>query len=247
MNSNNKPLISVITICRNESPHIKKTIQSVKQQTFLDYEHVVIDGGSEDGTVEIIESLSYDKMCWISEPDRGIYHAMNKGLAMARGSYLLFLNGGDALYSENVFREIFSFLTTNKLIAGKICFEFDDKLSLIEDAPLAMSSAFLIESSLFHPATFIHKSLFEKLGPYDESFKIAGDYEFFLRCLKAGAPYGKVENVIALFRRDGVSSIPQFFQIIAQERRRAYIKNFGYLQWVFEKIRLKIRLSYSSK
>ncbi len=104
--SSHPPLLSIITVVRNGSELLEKTIRSVQSQTYRDYEHVIVDGASDDGTVDLIRRSADVRTSWISEPDRGIYHAMNKGIKMARGSYLWFINAGDEVFDENTLERL---------------------------------------------------------------------------------------------------------------------------------------------
>jgi glycosyltransferase involved in cell wall biosynthesis len=173
--------LSVITINYNNSVGLKKTIESVVGQTFRDFEYIVIDGGSTDGSAEVI--LEYqDKIAyWISEPDRGIYHAMNKGILQAKGEYCQFLNSGDSLIAEDVTERMFldapdcSFLYGNKIreINGKNKIERSyagRQITLLD----------LYRGTFFHATAYIKRSLFDKYGLYDESLRIVSDWKFFL-------------------------------------------------------------------
>ena len=112
--------LSIITINRNNSAGLHKTIESVVSQTFTDYEYIIIDGASTDGSVDIIKQYANKITSWVSEPDKGIYNAMNKGILKATGEYLLFLNSGDSLHTYNVLNEIFRKEINSKIILGDV-------------------------------------------------------------------------------------------------------------------------------
>lgn len=176
------PELSIITVCFNEAARIALTCESIVNQTFQDFEWIVIDGGSTDGTLEILKRYAPRMNYVVSEPDRGIYHAMNKGIAQAHGMYLLFLNGGDYLYQPDVLA---------KVVDGNQPFIFDiyygDLLMERVDKFKHYSRDFTNYYSMFmkkplpHQATFIKRTLFECYGGYDESLIIAADFDFVLR------------------------------------------------------------------
>ena len=172
-------ILSVITINRNNAAGLEKTMQSVLSQTRADYEYVVVDGASTDGSVAVIERLAPafgDRLKWISEPDKGIYNAMNKGIGMAKGDYLLFLNSGDYLVSENVVKKVSLALVKEgfpPIMYGNLVMVSSDsqtrRISSLGDDGITFRT--LYSTSLPHPSSFIRRSLFDKYGLYDESLK----------------------------------------------------------------------------
>jgi len=234
------PKVSIITICRNEKL-IEETCRSVAAQIFDDFEWLVIDGASTDGTLEVLERYRQYMSFFVSEPDGGIYEAMNKGIREARGAYLLFLNGGDSLADPLVLARFFSFETDNPcltplkpllqadIIWGEVVSRetgFLPRLRLpVNHRRLGL--VYFKISGLPHSAVFIKKSLFEKIGLYDASFKISGDYEWFMRAiLRWRASYEYVPLVISIYNFEGLSSKADDVseQIHAAERSRAYCK-----------------------
>ena len=176
------PELSIITVCFNEAARIALTCESIVNQTFQDFEWIVIDGGSTDGTLEILKRYAPRMNYVVSEPDRGIYHAMNKGIAQAHGTYLLFLNGGDYLYESETLSKVFRSrnIIETDLLYGDLFFE--RKTGLKRYSPDSTNPyEMLVQKTFPHPATFIKRILFEMYGTYDESLKIAADLEFFLR------------------------------------------------------------------
>jgi glycosyltransferase involved in cell wall biosynthesis len=214
------PKVSIITICRNEKL-IEETCRSVAAQVFDDFEWLVIDGASTDGTLEILERYRARMSHFISEPDTGRFEAMNKGVLAARGEYLLFLNGGDALADPLVLARLFRFETDNPLLAPlrpalKADIVFGEMVSretgflpwpVLPLGRRKLGRVYFKMHSLPHQATFIRKSLFEKIGLYDTGYKIAGDYEWFMRAiLRWRAAYEYVPLVVSIFNFDGVSA-----------------------------------------
>ena len=196
--------LSIITINLNNREGLTYTINSVICQTFRDMEWIVIDGGSTDGSKELIEKHSNHFAYWVSEPDKGIYNAMNKGIKIAKGDYILFLNSGDCLSNPNILTTVFSEKIVADIEYGDIvCKRDGDSYSIIYPDRLRMSQ--LIESSIAHQASFIKASLF-KNELYDESLKLVSDYKFFLRRALEGCSYHHINLVITIFDLNGISN-----------------------------------------
>ena len=198
--------LSIITINYNSLEGLKRTMDSVVQQTWKEFEYIIIDGGSTDGSAAFIESKSETIDYWVSEPDQGIYNAMNKGIAKASGEYLLFLNSGDHLYDDKVLAQSVSHLTSYDLV----CFNMEvlgrEKPSVFS-APDAVRFSDLYFDFLPHPSTFIKKELFATVGLYDESFAIISDWKFFILALfKYNCTYKKVNETLSTFYSGGISS-----------------------------------------
>ena len=165
--------LSIITINYNNLNGLKKTIDSVLSQSFQDYEWIVIDGGSTDGSKELIANHQNKISYWVSEPDKGIYNAMNKGIERATGEYCQFLNSGDYYIDSDVIQKVFSNKELKDVNYGnQWC--IDDKGIIIEKRsyPDSMSLTFLFRSPLGHQASFI-KTEFVKKHPYKESYRIS--------------------------------------------------------------------------
>lgn len=174
--------LSIITVCFNEAARIALTCESVVNQIFQNFEWIVIDGGSTDGTLDILKKYAQRMTYFVSEPDRGIYHAMNKGIAQAQGMYLLFLNGGDYLYEPETLARVFvsERALEKDVYQGEILFERQNdwkRVSIDFTEPYTK----LIFRTPPHQAMFIQRVLFDRYGLYDESFSIAADLEFILR------------------------------------------------------------------
>ena len=211
--------LSIITINYNNHDGLKKTIDSVIPQTFKDFEWIVIDGGSNDGSKELIEQYADHISYWVSEPDKGIYNAMNKGIKAANGEYLLFLNSGDGLCDEAVINDFHSINATEDIISGNII--VDDSIYDVRFSPdeQEIEYQFMCNSTVLHPSSFIKKELFEKYGYYDESLKIVSDWKFFFICLiQQSCTYRKWERCIANFNTDGISENPKWVGLLESER-----------------------------
>jgi len=177
--------LSIVTINIDNVKGLRKTIESVVSQTFTDYEYIVIDGASTDGSVDVIKQYENQITYWVSEPDTGIYNAMNKGILKASGEYLLFLNSGDWLCTKFVLSQILgNDYKEDMLIGNKYCASSTKRIpwhitihheNKKDNLVYGMD---LIFDSLPHQASFIKKSLFTKYGLYDESLQLVSDWKF---------------------------------------------------------------------
>lgn len=198
--------ISIITVNLNNKDGLQRTIKSILNQTWKDFEYIVIDGASNDGSVRILEENSEHFSYWVSEKDSGIYSAMNKGINKARGEYLLFINSGDELYHSNVLQENIVEIKDFDIIYFDICLVKNGKNQL-HQYPKAIDYKYMMKASLGHPATLIKKRLFDRLGLYDESLRIVADWKFFFYSLiRMQCTYTKIDSVLSKFNMDGISA-----------------------------------------
>lgn len=197
--------LSIITVNLNNRDGLQKTIDSVVTQTFRDFEWIVIDGGSTDGSKELIEQYSDHFAYWVSEPDKGIYNAMNKGIKVAKGEYLQFLNSGDCLYKNTTLNDVFADTPTGEIIYGDCAVRVTDtSLQEIHYKPVFSLKIFL-DGSFHHQSSFIKRVLFaEEL--YDETLRIVSDRKFFIRKAMEGKQFSHVNHIIATFDTNGISS-----------------------------------------
>ena len=216
MNKFNSPLFSIITPVLNNKDGIIKTIDSLKIQEFRDFEHIVVDGGSTDGTLEIIKNEKYITK-WISEKDQGIYDAINKGLKISKGRYINTINSGDYYYSSD------------SLIIIKNYFERND-VSFIFGAVLKKKVHYKYEPNKmfwtfnFYPAHssgfFVKKKVHDEIGKYSLKFPCSSDYDFFWRLIKKNKHKGistKRNEIIGVFEPNGFSSNYGVFKHIWEE------------------------------
>jgi glycosyltransferase involved in cell wall biosynthesis len=183
----NIPLISVITACYNTAEYLEQCIQSVIHQKYTDMEYVVIDGGSTDGTREIISQYGKQLAYWHSMPDRGLAHAWNQGIARARGRWLLFLNADDYLCDSDVLARLAAVVESHgdvDVVYGQVAFVSREthakRLGEPFGGPFAWSE-FVTRSTIPHPATLTKREYFDRVGLFREDFRIAVDYELYLR------------------------------------------------------------------
>lgn len=276
--------LSIITINYNNAEGLRKTLASVASQTFRDFEHIIVDGGSTDGSVEVIReyadnetirlqgykatrqekngkaddtlpnrpiasSPNRHEICWISERDKGIYNAMNKGIEialgrrvvnafnrselvedknkgikMANGEYLLFLNSGDYLVDVDTLKNVFEDANDVDIIYG-------DRINVYEDGsqknvnyfPDKITGSFMYHSMISHQASFIKSDLFVKYGLYREDLKYASDWEFFLKTfLLYNCTYQHIHQYVVYFDCLGISSIAENNKEMWEERERVF-------------------------
>jgi glycosyltransferase involved in cell wall biosynthesis len=223
-----KKKLSIITINYNNLEGLKKTVESVVNQTWEEFEYIVIDGGSVDGSAEYIESQSKYFDYWVSEPDKGIYNAMNKAIVKATGEYLLFLNSGDHLFNNEVLFNVEDKLNSDiSFICGHLCFDKNNKKE-IKEHPEKMSFGYLVSRKIAHQSTFIKKTMFDKYGFYNEENKIISDQEFFFKALALnGESYQKLDCIITDYDTTGISAIE--IEKSEQERQRFFEKHLPYV------------------
>lgn len=214
------PLLSVITICKNE-PFIEATCQSVVSQTYQDFEWIVIDGASTDNTLDTLSKYQYRINTLVSEPDSGVYNAMNKGIAKAKGQYLLFLNGGDMLYAPDTLKNVMPFLESGNadIFYGDSyrLFEEEEKC-FIKTYPEKLVKNFFLDNTLAHQSSFIKREMFARFGLYREDFKIVSDKEKWLCFMENGAKFTHLPFVCSYFRMNGISRLPT--ELLKQEKIR---------------------------
>lgn len=212
--------LSIITINFNNRDGLRKTIESVVNQTWQEFEYIIIDGGSTDGSVEVIKEFADRIDYWVSEPDKGIYNAMNKGIDKATGEYCLFMNSGDWLYSNDILQTINNELCNIDIISGDMQYTTGyTKLS-----PSTISFRFLYTNSLPHQSSFIRTELL-KNNPYDEKYKVISDWIFFIKTLiiQEGS-YKHVNVIISLFDTSGISETNLSLNI--KERKKYLCSKF---------------------
>ena len=215
--------LSIITINRNNKDGLLKTIESVVNQTFTDYEYLVVDGASTDGSVDVIKQYQDRITYWVSEPDKGIYNAMNKGILQAKGEYCLFLNSGDWLVNNDILSKVFCEDYASDILSGDIFISSGDQKEIaksilyLQDGNVSLYS--LTKKSLFHPATFIKKSLFDIYGLYNEEYRIVSDWLFFIEVIGLrGVSVEYIDCVISDFNNEGISSCSDELRV--EEKRR---------------------------
>lgn len=208
--------ISIITINYNDAEGLRKTLASVASQTYTDIEHIIVDGASTDGSVDIIReyetvnlsSTNPIRIVWVSEKDKGIYDAMNKGVAKSSGEYLLFLNGGDALASPTAIEDVIPYLNETDFVIGRSYFSNEGKRCgasrLLSEKDMSMYYMYL--HGINHQSAFIRRNLLIDT-PYDTSVRISADWLFFVQTIVMQSATVKfVDLFFSDFDLTGVSS-----------------------------------------
>jgi glycosyltransferase len=227
--------VSVITICYNSEKSISDTIKSVLSQTHQDLEYIIVDGNSQDDTVNIIRSFASKIDKWISEPDHGLYDALNKGIGLATGDIIGFLHSDDIFANERVIEQISAVFDDGLLDSAYGDIQYIDQKEV--SRPLTNRKAgsfhrwkFYFGWSPPHPAFYIKRELFKKYGLFDNSFELAADYDFLLRCLvkhKISSAY--LPTVMVRMRVGGISN--RTMKTISKKWREDYRamrkNNFG--------------------
>ncbi|MDQ0968502.1 glycosyltransferase involved in cell wall biosynthesis [Flavobacterium sp. W4I14] len=218
--------ISIITINFNNKNGLEKTVISVVNQTWKDFEFIVIDGASTDGSTTVADKYQHQLSQYLSEPDHGVYHAMNKAIKRANGDYLLFLNSGDVLAEPNTLEKV------QKHLDGRFGFYYGDAIYLEPDGeitrtyPDQLSFSFFLAHNLSHQATFIKRKLFDEVFPYNENYKIVSDWEFFIYAIcKINIPYQHLDQVICKYDVSGISSVLTNHKLMHEEREQT-ISNY---------------------
>ena len=245
--------LSIITINYNDATGLKRTLDSVAMQTCANFEHIIVDGASTDGSVDIICQYADSQdirrqgneakrqVAWLSEPDIGIYNAMNKGIRMASGEYLLFLNSGDVLVDENV---VYDFIASDRIediVAGGTLLGVDERLP--KYPPKVLTYELFVTDSLMHAATFIRRELFEHYGLYNEQHRIVSDWEFFVKVLvNNNCTYTTIDRLISLFDTTGISNQSSHSTLHEQERREVIDRYMPRLIPVYDELVEKRRI-----
>lgn len=236
---------SIITINFNNQAGLQRTIDSIICQTWKDFEWIVIDGGSTDGSKELIEQYQQHFSFWCSEPDKGVYNAMNKGVKHAVGDYLLFLNSGDALYDQDVLQKVSDIKSVADIISGQAVRMDNNELLRHYDKSIFMQ---LYRDTLNHQGTFIKRTLFRDLS-YDESLKIVSDWKFWLDAILKGN--ASVDTIPVIVARQDMTGISSNLAAQAQEKQTVLDAYFPRLlqQEIneYQKVRESIYYFYGKK
>jgi len=222
--------ISIITVCLNEKDTIEATLLSVFNQTFKDVELIVVDGLSTDGTLDIIDKYKDNIARFVSESDSGLYNAMNKGISLATGDYLLFLNANDSLYNNNVLENVANCLDKNpqaKMLYGKVNFVSEDgSTSDVHSYEQITNHFALLENNICHQSIFYNLKAFHDFGAYHPDYKIWADYDCNMNLLiknRLKAVYLPI--IISNFQMGGICTSASN-KIQTQKERRMLLKKY---------------------
>lgn len=220
------PLVSIITINLNNAAGLRKTLESLAAQTWQNFESILVDGGSTDGSVEVIkEFLSTQQFQigkWVSEKDKGLYHAQNKGINFSKGKYLLFLNSGDYLASDDVLKELKPEKWTTDMVYGNLLLSNGDTTQPLKPfkPPKEITILHLLMESLPHQTFFIQKKLFKTIGLYREDLRVYSDYHFFLNAIyNFQATLKYCDTAVTVYDTTGISGNKKFMYLRYRERK----------------------------
>jgi glycosyltransferase involved in cell wall biosynthesis len=228
------PKISIITINYNNREGLERTFDSVFSQNYTNFEYIVIDGASNDGSKELIDQFSDKITFWVSEPDKGIYNAMNKGIDQVNGEYVFFLNSGDVFLDSNSLEKVSEELHTDDIIYFNIQV-VGENTNFVKKCPQKLDFAFLYEDTLPHQSTFMKSDTFRIVGKYDEQISIVADWKWFLIAVcRYNLKFRNVEETISIFYLDGISADEKSWPIIRKERREILEKSVPFLLFEYE-------------
>ena len=253
--------LSIITINRNNATGLEKTLQSVAFQTFKEFEYIIIDGASTDGSVEVVKSHEpeFAHLKWVSEPDTGIYNAMNKGVRMASGDYIQILNSADCLASEEVTERMLMALGKTdypSILYGNMVKCFSDGHRMVDKSFAGQEITMLgmYTGTLNHDPTYIRHDLFAKYGFYDESLKIVSDWKWYLQAIVLGNEKPKyVDLDVTLFDMTGISETNKELtqaerkQVLKQLFPEAVLKDYEQYAFPIEQMKRLQRHPWSYK
>ena len=232
--------VSIITVCLNAVTTIGKTIKSVASQSYNNIEHIVVDGGSSDGTLKILKKYNKYITQWISEPDNGIYDAMNKGLDLAGGEIVMFLNANDIFNNRKIIGKIIKEFENDKadIIYGNVrMISHENNIDYIQKYN-NVDKIYLTTKNICHQAMFSRKKLYNRYGSFNTSYKIAGDYDWYLRMiLENNVTSHYVDIIVSVFSLDGVSGDLKYRKATLTEFNRVARQYFAYRDRLIGKIR----------
>lgn len=217
---------TIITVCYNASKTIRETIDSVLGQTYQELEYIVVDSKSEDGTVDILQSITDKRLTFISEKDSGIYNAMNKGLKMASGDYLIFLGADDIFYDKDVLKKVAGKLTgSNDVVYGDVMLKTRQRLYNGAFSRWTWGHRNICHQSIFYP-----KSVYGRYM-YNEKYRSVADWDYNLRLLIDGIKFTYIRETICTFNdSDGLSSSTKDYDFL-KVRRKLVCKAVGFLPY----------------
>lgn len=212
------PTLSIVTICLDDRVGLERTLGSVAGQTFTDFELLVVDGGSTDGSLEVIEAFAPRIRTWVSGRDGGVYQAQNKGIGLARGHWVLLLNAGDLLASPRALEELFAAAPTEELLYGDVIYA-DERRRELHRFPDRLGLSYLMRSMICTQATLWGRELLERLGRHDLSLRFLADYDLLMRALLLErASTRHLPVTLAVHHWGGMSSRPEHADAVARER-----------------------------
>ena len=236
-----RPKLSVITVVYNDVHHMERTMHSVFNQTYPNIEYLIIDGGSTDGTVGIIKKHENQITKYISEKDKGIYDAMNKGLALASGDYVLFMNSGDEIYAPDTIEQIFASQADADIYYGETEMYSENWQRLGQrrhKAPEKFTwKSFKYGMNICHQAIYIKRSLVQ---PYDLKYHLSADIDWIIKAAKQANQIVNTKQYVAKYLSGGMSKKKHFQSL--KERFQIFSKHYGLIPTVMNHVIIALRL-----
>lgn len=247
------PKFSIITIAFNSEKTIERTIKSVLSQTYIDYEYIIVDGGSKDSTHDVIkkyEPLFEGRMKWKSEPDKGIYNAINKGLLRSNGEIIGIVNSDDWLEPDSLKKIVEAASSINdidkSIICGSLRFHYNNGGSQIFKSDKAKFEKGIEKHSFghgaYHPSMFVGRDVYKEIGFFDENYKIAGDIDFVYRCYKSGVKFYFIDSVLNNMSDGGASNALNLKKVVADKKYDFKKRNISTIRsiWILITFCLKL-------
>ncbi len=223
---------------------LEKTMQSILAQNFKDFEYLVIDGNSNDGSLAVIQKNKKAIHFFVSEPDTGIYNAMNKGIKAAKGEYLLFLNSGDLLNGATALNDFISHPDfCGDIIYGDYQFEKGEKIY-----PDILTPLFFVRSSLPHQSTFFKSEVFDTMGLYEEHYKMVADRAFYIKCFLSNQfVFRHIQYPLSIYDLSGISNNPEHTAKQAIENERMFQEHYGLFYEDYKRMNILINRLHQAK
>lgn len=235
------PKLSIITVVYNNVQHIERTVKSVISQSYKNIEYLVIDGASTDGTLEILQKYRAQIHLLISEPDKGIYDAMNKGLALAKGDYVLFMNSGDEIFATDTVEKVFKSQAYADIYYGEtemLNEQLQSEGQRRHKTPESLNlNSFKYGMSVSHQAIYIRKSITQ---PYDLSYQLSADIDWILAAISKAKTITNTHQYVAKYLMGGLSKKKHRQSLI--ERYQIFKKYYGFLPNLFNHVIIALRL-----
>lgn len=202
-NTIQKPLVTIVTVVFNGENFLEETIKSVISQGYDNVEYIIIDGASTDGTIDVIKKYEQFIDYWVSEEDKGIYDAMNKGISLATGQLINFLNAGDRLTADSISAVVGVCDDSCSMIVGEVAYDSGRVFK-------PLSHRMVKKNAIHHQGAFYPLNLFKRFGVYSLEYKVLADYHHNYKLIKAGIPIVKLDKILAICSVGGVSDIPRW-------------------------------------
>lgn len=230
------PVISIITVCYNAEREIEATLKSVKEQSFKNYEYIIVDGASKDNTLKVISQSGVEPTHLVSERDKGIYDAMNKGLALAQGEYLMFLNAGDSLYSTNTLQKIADAAKGSPDVIYGDTAIVDAERNYLRPRKLRPPKT-LTRNSFKNGMLVCHQAFLPKRElamPYDMAYRFSADFDWCVKILSASKKCTQIDGFIVNYLEEGATTRNHIKSL--KERFRIMCKHYGFFITFFKHI-----------